>query len=67
MNKLRCEDCGTAFYSAAAKSFAERGERCAVCGGVLRLDDPPAAERDVSIVGQRQRWRRGVPGGGDAA
>ena len=40
MIRLRCEDCGTAFFSAAARTMAERGERCSVCGGRLRLDEP---------------------------
>jgi DNA-directed RNA polymerase subunit RPC12/RpoP len=35
VNRLVCEDCGTVYYSAAAKTLAERGERCAKCGGRL--------------------------------
>jgi DNA-directed RNA polymerase subunit RPC12/RpoP len=34
-----CEDCGTVYYSAAAKTMVELGERCAKCGGRLRLDE----------------------------
>jgi hypothetical protein len=41
MNRLVCEDCGTVYYSAAAKTMAEQGERCAKCGGRLRFADGP--------------------------
>lgn len=41
MNRMVCEDCGTVFYSAAAKTMVERGERCAKCGGRLVLADAP--------------------------
>lgn len=53
MNRLRCEDCGTVYYSAAAKTLVEQGESCAKCGGRLVRDDgseplaiggPPARE-----------------------
>jgi hypothetical protein len=36
MDSLLCTDCGTTFYSAAARQMAERGERCD-CGGPLEL------------------------------
>jgi transcription initiation factor IIE alpha subunit len=42
VNRLVCEDCGTVYYSAAAKTLAEQGETCAKCGGRLRfVDDGP--------------------------
>ena len=41
MNRLVCEDCGTVYYSAAAKTLAEQGERCAKCGGRLVFIDGP--------------------------
>ncbi|MEN3271380.1 MAG: Adenylate kinase, active site lid [Actinomycetota bacterium] len=41
MNRLVCEDCGTVYYSAAAKTLAEQGERCAKCGGRLIFVDGP--------------------------
>ena len=41
MNRLVCENCGTVYYSAAAKTLAEQGERCAKCGGRLRFVDGP--------------------------
>ena len=37
MNRMRCEDCGTVFYSAAAKTLVEQGAACAKCGGRLVL------------------------------
>ena len=36
-----CEDCGTVYYSAAARTMIERGERCSKCGGKLVLDNGP--------------------------
>jgi DNA-directed RNA polymerase subunit RPC12/RpoP len=36
-----CEDCGTVYYSAAARIMVERGERCAKCGGKLVLASAP--------------------------
>ena len=39
MNRLVCEDCGTVYYSAAAKTLAEQGETCAKCGGRLLFED----------------------------
>ena len=41
VNRLVCEDCGTIYYSAAAKTMAEQGERCAKCGGRLRYANGP--------------------------
>jgi hypothetical protein len=38
MDNLICTECGTTYYSAAAKAMVERGERCD-CGGLLRLID----------------------------
>ena len=39
MNKLVCEDCGTVYYSAAAKTLVEQGETCAKCGGRLVAEE----------------------------
>jgi DNA-directed RNA polymerase subunit RPC12/RpoP len=36
-----CEDCGTVFYSAAAKILVEQGVVCAKCGGRLVVQDGP--------------------------
>ena len=36
-----CEDCGTVYYSAAAKTLVELETACAKCGGRLVLDDEP--------------------------
>jgi DNA-directed RNA polymerase subunit RPC12/RpoP len=36
-----CEDCGTVYYSAAARTMIERGERCSKCGGRLVLANGP--------------------------
>jgi DNA-directed RNA polymerase subunit RPC12/RpoP len=35
VNRLVCEDCGTVYYSAAARTLIDRGERCSNCGGRL--------------------------------
>lgn len=34
---MACKECGTVFFSAAAKTLVERGETCAKCGGRLAL------------------------------
>jgi hypothetical protein len=39
MDNLVCTVCGTTYYSAAAETMVDRGERCD-CGGELRLFDP---------------------------
>jgi hypothetical protein len=39
VNRLVCEDCATVYYSAAAKTLVEDGERCANCGGRLTILD----------------------------
>jgi rRNA maturation endonuclease Nob1 len=39
VKRLVCEDCGTVYYSAAAKTLAEQGAACAKCGGRLRLEE----------------------------
>jgi hypothetical protein len=36
-----CEDCGTVYFSAAARTMVQRGERCGKCGGRLQLADGP--------------------------
>jgi NAD-dependent SIR2 family protein deacetylase len=41
VKRLVCEDCGTVYYSAAAKTLVEQGAVCAKCGGRLVYDDEP--------------------------
>src|SRR4051794_24119208 len=41
LNRMVCEDCGTVYYSAAARTMVERGERCSKCGGRLVLANGP--------------------------
>ena len=48
MKRLVCEDCGTVFYSAAAKTLAEQEAACAKCGGRLRLEEEPARRPAVT-------------------
>jgi DNA-directed RNA polymerase subunit RPC12/RpoP len=60
VNKMVCEDCGTPYYSAAARIMVERGERCAKCGGLLRMADGPHpvhanSERDGGDSGDDDR------------
>jgi DNA-directed RNA polymerase subunit RPC12/RpoP len=45
VNRLVCQDCGTVYYSAAAKTMAEQDERCAKCGGRLLFADGPKDAR----------------------
>jgi rRNA maturation endonuclease Nob1 len=49
MNRLRCEDCVTVFYSAAAKTLVEQGVTCAKCGGRLVVDENGASH--VAVAG----------------
>jgi rRNA maturation endonuclease Nob1 len=57
VNRMSCEDCGTVFYSAAAKTLVERGEACAKCGGKLQMAAEPPSKRVATAP----------PGNGDAA
>jgi DNA-directed RNA polymerase subunit RPC12/RpoP len=41
-----CEDCGEVYYSAAARTMVERGERCPKCGGRLVLAQEPPRRRE---------------------
>src|SRR3954452_19656081 len=41
LNRMVCEDCGTVYFSAAARTMVERGERCSKCGGRLILANGP--------------------------
>jgi DNA-directed RNA polymerase subunit RPC12/RpoP len=41
VNRMVCEDCGTVYYSAAARTMVQQGERCSNCGGRLVLEDEP--------------------------
>jgi transcription initiation factor IIE alpha subunit len=41
VKRLVCEDCGTVYYSAAAKTLVEQEAACAKCGGRLVYDDEP--------------------------
>ena len=58
MKRLVCEDCGTVYYSAAAKTLVEQEAACAKCGGRLVLDDEEPARRPVG------GGPRGVAGNG---
>ncbi len=51
MNKLICEECGALFYSAAARTLADDGVRCEVCGGLLQWVDERRAETGEVEVG----------------
>ena len=44
-----CEDCGTVYFSAAARTMVQRGERCPKCSGLLVLSDAP---RPVNAGGE---------------
>ena len=49
MERMVCAECAAVSYSAAAKKLVERGERCAHCGGELRLDP---VEAPVSVTSE---------------
>ena len=49
VNRMVCDGCGTVYFSAAARTMVERGERCAKCGGALKLVDAP---RPVAARGE---------------
>ena len=55
MDNLICTDCGTTFYSAAARLMVERGERCD-CGGLLQVRD-----EDRPLVGVAGGGPHGAP------
>jgi predicted nucleic acid-binding Zn-ribbon protein len=57
VRRLACEECGTVYYSAAAKTLVEQGATCAKCGGRLVYDEP---ERKPVA-----RSPRGARGSGD--
>jgi DNA-directed RNA polymerase subunit RPC12/RpoP len=59
VNRLRCEDCGTIFYSAAAKTLVEQGAVCAKCGGRLVMDDDPGS---LAVTGPPVREGNGEKG-----
>jgi DNA-directed RNA polymerase subunit RPC12/RpoP len=61
VNRMVCEDCGTVYYSAAARTMVERGERCSKCGGRLLLVDGPRR------VDDRGKDRERSSGGGSRA
>jgi Zn-finger nucleic acid-binding protein len=45
MERMLCESCAAASYSAAARQIVERGDRCPRCGGVLAIDSGDSGER----------------------
>jgi DNA-directed RNA polymerase subunit RPC12/RpoP len=48
-----CQDCHSVFYSAAARTLVEHGERCPTCGGRLLLEpEPPRGDR-VGVTTER--------------
>jgi DNA-directed RNA polymerase subunit RPC12/RpoP len=56
-----CEDCGTIYFSAAARTMVERGERCDKCGGRLVMADAPRPVGAANGEGGRDE-----PDGGDS-
>jgi len=62
VNKMVCEDCGTVYYSAAAKTMVARGERCENCGGRLVLAEEPRPIRPPTWGRGRQRAGDGPAG-----
>jgi DNA-directed RNA polymerase subunit RPC12/RpoP len=61
LNRMVCEDCGTVYFSAAARTMVERGERCPKCGGRLVLATGPRP------LGPRERCEHSDPPAGSAA
>ena len=63
MNRMACEDCHSVFYSAAARTLVENGERCPNCGGRLRLEPEPGGGDRVPVVpnGEQGESPRRVP------
>jgi DNA-directed RNA polymerase subunit RPC12/RpoP len=59
VKRLSCEDCGTVYYSAAAKTLIEQEAACAKCGGRLVYDDEP----ERKPVGGGPRGATGNGGG----
>ena len=55
MNRMACEDCGSVFYSAAARSLVDNGQRCETCGGRLRLEAEPKRTERVSVGAEGER------------
>ena len=67
LDQMRCTQCAAVSYSAAARLLVERGERCSLCGGALRLvpdDAPVAVTADAKETGsdepdeESRRFRR---------
>ena len=62
MNRMVCEDCRAVFFSAAARTLVEQGERCAVCSGILRLEPEPGRDARVGVAHpQEHRVQRADP------
>ena len=55
MNRMVCEDCSSVFYSAAARTLVENGERCETCGGRLRLEPEAKPAERVGVGAERER------------
>ncbi|MEA2405015.1 MAG: hypothetical protein QOE08_1662 [Thermoleophilaceae bacterium] len=53
MNRMACQDCHSVFYSAAARTLVENGERCPTCGGRLRLEPEPEGGDRVGVATER--------------
>jgi DNA-directed RNA polymerase subunit RPC12/RpoP len=66
VNKMVCENCGTVYYSAAAKTMIARGERCDSCGGKLVMADEPRPLRGPTPLHRRRQRAGDGPGGGAA-
>ena len=54
MDNLVCTECGTTYYSAAARLMIDRGERCD-CGGLLEPREPDAEARVTVAAGGQGR------------
>jgi DNA-directed RNA polymerase subunit RPC12/RpoP len=59
MNRMVCEDCRSVFYSAAARTLVEHGERCPSCGGRLLLEPEEGRGDRVGVTGERGSRRPG--------
>ena len=64
MNRMVCEDCNSVFYSAAARTLVENGERCETCGGRLRLEPEQGRGERVGVTGGDGGRRPSAPARG---
>jgi|tagenome__1003787_1003787.scaffolds.fasta_scaffold20307033_2 hypothetical protein len=62
MDNLICTECGTTYYSAAARAMVARGERCD-CGSLLRINEPSEVPVAVPVEPQAATVLRPAPFG----